>query len=157
MSKFRKSEPEDDGKVFSPNCHAHGCPLRGTVDYGNSGRFFCTAHANTGPQQWSLITTAIREHLYLAQLIGDLQRMANAGEDWAKFATDYWTGYDEAMVPNPDERRNPSAYLYRLLGEFQYRIGRRKGKPEAWTDPNRAKPKPRNSAAAFLQTEPEAA
>lgn len=115
-----ESQPEQDPR----RCTADGCSLRGTIDAGGGGRFFCSCHDRSEPEDWSEINAAIREHRWLVDLIGDLHRHINhprRGQPWHEYAAMFWAGED-GMHPSRDELNNPPAYLLRMHQELLHRV-----------------------------------
>lgn len=119
-------------------CRATGCPLRGTVDFGNAGKFFCTAHSKALASEWHRITQHIRAQIGMVQFLSELQQRINFPsqfkEPWSDFAKRYWCN-DTHCFPSRQELGNPQAYAYRMFGEFQWRIEASKSRPEPWIGP----------------------
>lgn len=109
-------------------CAAFGCPLFGSVDPGNAGKYFCRLHAFNPPDRWQGLTRAIREHAWFTAHIVDMQSDARL-KDWREQAEFFWRDADRSMIPAQFETR--AAYLYRLHLEFEYRVGARSSRPAA--------------------------
>ena len=104
-------------------CAAYGCPLRGSVSPGSSGRFYCHCHAWANADDWPRITREIREHDWLVGFAGDLRVPR---KDWRDYAATFWTN-DAHMVPAASETQHD--YWTRLLQELEHRVGVRKQRP----------------------------
>lgn len=107
-------------------CAAYGCPLRGSVSPGSSGRFYCHCHAWANADGWQEITRAIREHDWLVGFANDLREPR---KDWRDYAATFWTGSDPFMVPAAAETQHD--YWTRLMQELEHRVGARKQRPQA--------------------------
>lgn len=148
-------QPDGDGAGAADPlaCRAWGCPLRGTVDFGNAGKFFCTAHSRALASEWNGITQRIKAQIGLAQFVSELQQRINYPsqfplEQWHAFAARYW-GTDTHCVPGPHEVNNPQAYVYRMLGELQWRVEAIKNRPQPW-EPPQAPPVPCGNVADLV-------
>lgn len=106
-------------------CAAHGCPLRGTIDLGGSGRYLCHGHAMVTMDRWPAVTDGIRQHDWMLRIIRDIRAAGSRDTQWRKAAMLAWTEAD--MAPHADETQ--ALYVARLLQDFEYRIGARANKP----------------------------
>lgn len=138
--------PEGDAPSTAADplaCRAWGCPLRGTVDFGNSGKFFCTAHSRALASEWNAITQRIKAQIgaatFLTELVQRINFPSQFPESWADYAQRYW-GTDTHVVPGPHEQRNPQAYAYRMFGELQWRVEAIKHRPAPWEPPGTRAP-----------------
>lgn len=111
-------------------CRAHGCPCRGTIDVGSTGRFVCSWHAWADGNTWPRLTEQLHAHRWLLDHVGELMRLDRAGEPWLVVADSFWRNEPD-MQPQPRERRAFALYVARLRAELAYRIGVRSTRPEA--------------------------
>lgn len=102
------------------NCVASNCPCRGTISF-DGGRWVCSAHAFSIPDQWPRITEKLNDHRWLIEFIDQIQAMNRAMEDWRAFSEQFWANQDEVCVP--DEREEAVPYQNRMRGELLYRCG----------------------------------
>ena len=104
-------------------CAAPGCPCRASVSIAG-GKWLCSAHAFGPADRWASITAGLGEHAWLRDFMTDLkaERMARDAE-WRTYATRFWQGVDDRMLPHPKEHLDP--YLYRLHLELLHRVGAR--------------------------------
>lgn len=107
-------------------CQAYGCPLRGTVDVGHTGRFMCRCHGWVTMDHWQAITAAIRAHDWVLRIIREVQAAA-PGKAWRRIAENGWADEPD-MAPHTDETQ--ALYVYRLVLDFEHRVGARSHKPE---------------------------
>lgn len=111
-------------------CHASPCGWRGTL--GEGGRFFCFAHYGKEAVEWSAITSKTADLQWWADFIADVQRMINRPRDgdqpWHAYAAQFWAIADADCAPTAEERRSPTLYVLRMLGELRARV-RGKDKP----------------------------
>ena len=107
-------------------CTAHGCPLRGSVDVGNTGRFQCHCHAHASIERWPAITQRIRSHDWMLRIVRDVKAAGSQHTQWRKVAMLAWSVEPE-MVPHADETQ--ALYVARLLQDFEHRVGAREHKP----------------------------
>ena len=107
-------------------CTAHGCPLRGSVDVGNTGRYQCHCHAHATIDRWPAITQAIRQHDWMLRIIRDIKAVGSRDLQWRKVAMLAW-----AVEPDmiPDAQETQALYVARLLQDFEHRVGAREHKP----------------------------
>lgn len=131
-------------------CSASGCPCRGSVSLDNGGRFLCSAHAFSFPDQWPRITEKLREHDWLIAFTDDIAKLNREHRDWRGFAVQFWSTEDAYC--NPHERESAQAYGLRMRGELLYRCGL--GKRPAPRLPQQIK---RRGNAADLATQKVAA
>lgn len=123
---------EDEDFAQSPgSCTAYGCPCRGTVDLGSSGRFNCSWHAWAPQDRWQAITQGLREHQWLLDFIGELQHAFYRGKngDWLARAQQFFET-DPYCQPTGSERLSFNRYVWRMREELSWRIGIRKERPE---------------------------
>lgn len=142
--KYRggKVDPADSDAPATTDpmaCRARGCPLRGCVDFGNAGKFFCTAHSRALASEWNAITQRIKAQIGMVQFLSELQQRISFPsqfplESWYAFSVRYW-GTDTHCVPGVHEGCNPHAYAYRMLGELQWRVEAIKNRPQPWEPP----------------------
>lgn len=118
--------PDDDIGADPGRCMAHGCPCRGSVDIGNTGRFLCAAHAWVTADRWQSITHELRQHQWMVDHMRQLREPAMQTR-WRALADAFWRSNQPDMVPAADENRE--LYLYRLHLDLLYRVGARKTKP----------------------------
>lgn len=133
-------------------CRAVDCPCRGTVDLGNSGRFYCAWHAWSDSAKWPPITDELIRHRWMLDHIGELQRLHRAGgkaTPWAHAADAFWT--DPVMKPNQHERGAFEHYVWRLREELAFRVGSRKDRP-APLEPQAAQDGWKRSRDLFAQS-----
>lgn len=107
-------------------CAAHGCPLRGTIDLGGSGRYLCHGHAMVTMDRWPAVTDGIRQHDWMLRIIRDIRDAGSRDIQWRRVAMLAWAVEPE-MVPHQDETQ--ALYVARLLQDFEYRVGARTTKP----------------------------
>jgi hypothetical protein len=126
--------PADDGHddAFDPGaCRASGCPCRGSVDLGSSGRFLCAWHAWAPPDKQHTVTHGLRSHRWLIDFIGEVQalyRDGAKGDPWIARAREFWLE-EPRMQPTATEARHWSLYLWRLREDLSHRIGLRADAP----------------------------
>lgn len=115
------AEPSDPTR-----CTAYGCPLRGSVDVGNTGRYQCHCHAHATIDRWPAITQAIRQHDWMLRIIRDIKAVGSRDLQWRKVAMLAW-----AVEPDmiPDAQETQALYVARLLQDFEHRVGAREHKP----------------------------
>lgn len=118
---------EDPADVDPTRCTAYGCPLRGSVDVGNTGRFQCHCHAHATIDRWPAITQAIRQHDWMLRIIRDVKAAGSRDLQWRKVAMLAWA-IEPEMVPH--EQETQALYVARLLQDFEHRVGARATKPE---------------------------
>lgn len=122
-----EARSEEHAETVDPTrCTAYGCPLRGSVDVGNTGRFQCHCHAHASIERWPAITQAIRSHDWMLRIIRDVKAAGAQHTQWRKVAMLAWAVEPE-MVPHADETQ--ALYVARLLQDFEYRVGARERKP----------------------------
>lgn len=107
-------------------CTAHGCPLRGSVDVGNTGRFQCHCHAHATIDRWPAITQRIRSHDWMLRIIRDVKAAGSRDMQWRKVAMLAWA-IEPEMAPDANETQ--ALYVARLLQDFEHRVGAREHKP----------------------------
>lgn len=108
-------------------CAAHGCPLRGTIDLGGSGRYLCHGHAHAGLERWPAITQAIRQHEWMLRIVRDVKAAGSRDTQWRKAAMLAWA-VEPDMAPHAQETQ--ALYVARLLQDFEHRVGARATKPQ---------------------------
>lgn len=146
--------PADDDRPDPGACLAHGCPLRGSVDPGSSGRFMCAAHAWMPADKWQGITYALHQHRWMADHMRTL-RADDMHTRWRAAADAFWRDAEPDMVPDPRENRD--LYLYRLHLDLLYRVGGRLFKPGPMTPQGYGLPKRPGGMADLLAVAAEAA
>ena len=128
-------EPERDASL----CYANGCPLRGTIDRGNAGRFLCVCHDGKEAHEWPRITEKAHEFRWLAEFIFDVQRLATTtarpAMNWDEFAARFWQDSDQHCMPSTFEAKFPQRYAYRMLGELRWRCGSETQRPNPAQEP----------------------
>ena len=107
-------------------CTAHGCPLRGSVDVDNTGRFQCHCHAHATIDRWPAITQRIRSHDWMLRIIRDVKAAGSRDMQWRKVAMLAWA-IEPEMAPDANETQ--ALYVARLLQDFEHRVGAREHKP----------------------------
>ncbi|MEY5097573.1 MAG: hypothetical protein RJA36_292 [Pseudomonadota bacterium] len=143
----RVDPPPTDERPDPGRCLAHGCPLRGSIDPGSSGRFMCAAHAWVPADRWQAITHQLHEHRWMADHMRSL-RADDMHTRWRAAADAFWREADPDMVPDPHEGRE--LYLYRLHLDLLYRIGARLLKPGPMVPQGHGRPKRPGSLAGLL-------
>jgi hypothetical protein len=108
-------------------CAASGCPCRGVVSLEGS-RFLCTAHASIPADRWPMISERLRDHLWLIEFIGEMQKMDRQHGNWRDFARQFWQGTDDFCIPAKGENEVP--YQNRMRGELLHRCGLTAKRPE---------------------------
>ena len=126
LAAAARAEDQAPADVDPTRCTAYGCPLRGSVDVGNTGRFQCHCHAHASIERWPAITQAIRQHDWMLRIIRDVKAAGSRDLQWRKVAMLAWAVEPE-MVPHTDESQ--ALYVARLLQDFEYRVGAREHKP----------------------------
>ena len=126
LAAAARAEDQSPVDVDPTRCTAYGCPLRGSVDVGNTGRFQCHCHAHAGLERWPAITQAIRQHEWMLRIIRDVKAAGSQHTQWRKVAMLAWAVEPE-MVPDADETQ--ALYVARLLQDFEHRVGAREHKP----------------------------
>lgn len=119
-----------DAERDPAGCRAIDCPCNGSVDLGNSGRFYCSWHAWADGAKWPLITEELIRHRWMLDHMAELQRIRRTtghGAPWVHAADAFWT--DPVMKPTPHERETFAHYLWRLREELAFRVGVRKDRP----------------------------
>ncbi len=113
-----------DDRADTGGCGANGCPQRGSIDLGGSGRFLCACHAMVPSEQWPAVTHAIRQHGWMLDIVRDVKA---AGCEWRRTGALAWS-----IEPNmaPDPRETQALYIARLLQDFEFRVGARATKPQ---------------------------
>jgi hypothetical protein len=132
VHKALNPQPEAEFNADPGACRALGCPCRGTIDLGSSGRFYCAWHARTDGDKWPALTAALHSHQWLIDHIGEMQRLhseAGTGKPWLAAADSFWRDQPE-LKPQGHERTTWGFYLWRLREELAYRVGARKEPPE---------------------------
>ena len=124
LAQAASAEPPRD--VDPTACAAHGCPLRGSVDVGNTGRFQCHCHAHATIDRWPAITQAIRQHEWMLRIIRDVKAAGSQHTQWRKVAMLAWAVEPEMA---PDANETQALYVARLLQDFEFRVGAREHKP----------------------------
>ena len=117
---------EQESPADPTRCTAYGCPLRGSVDIGNTGRYQCHCHAHATIDRWPAITQAIRQHDWMLRIIRDVKAAGSRDTQWRKVAMLAWA-IEPEMVPH--EQETQALYVMRLLQDFEYRVGARERKP----------------------------
>jgi len=120
------SGSSSDSAADPRTCFANGCPQRGSIDLGGSGRYLCACHAMVPSEQWPAVTQAIRQHGWMLDIIRNVKAAGSRDIQWRKAAMLAWT--EPEMVPDKDETQ--ALYVARLLQDFEYRVGARSTKPE---------------------------
>lgn len=115
-------------------CTADGC--RWVASAGFDGRMFCLAHIGEAePKQWPHITAKTNDLQWFADFIAEVQRAVNsqvANVRWLEFVDAFWQGTDyPELAPIERERKSPTEYLYRMLGEAQA-MATSKARPKAF-------------------------
>ena len=72
-AKYAKEKSFDQEEKHSGKCHAHGCPLPGSVSTG--GPFFCSYHSKALPEQWGFITEIIKESKDILLALDEVQKI----------------------------------------------------------------------------------
>lgn len=108
-------------------CFANGCPQRGSIDLGGSGRYLCASHALVSMDRWHSVTHAIRQHGWMLDIIRDVKAAGSRDLQWRKAAMLAWAVEPE-MAPHAQETQ--ALYVARLLQDFEHRVGARDTKPE---------------------------
>lgn len=126
LAAAARTEVQPPADVDPTRCTAYGCPLRGSVDVGNTGRFQCHCHAHAGLERWPAITQAIRQHEWMLRIIRDVKAAGARDLQWRKVAMLAW-----AVEPDmiPDAQETQALYVARLLQDFEHRVGARDHKP----------------------------
>jgi hypothetical protein len=109
-----------DGPTGPAKCAANGCPCVASVQ-AEGGRWCCTSHAFALSDLWPQITEGMRDHEWLVQFIGEVQKMDRTNKNWRSFASQFWAGQDEFCIPHPKENAIP--YFNRMKGELDCRLG----------------------------------
>ena len=73
LAAAARAEDQAPADVDPTRCTAYGCPLRGSVDVGNTGRYQCHCHAHATIERWPAITQAIRQHDWMLRIIRDVK------------------------------------------------------------------------------------
>lgn len=107
-------------------CAAHGCPLRGTIDLGGSGRYLCHGHAMVTMDRWPAVTDGIRQHDWMLRIIRDIRAAGSQHTQWRKVAMLAWAVEPEMV---PDAQETQALYVARLVLDLEYRVGAREHKP----------------------------
>jgi len=118
---FGSDQPATDPR----GCGANGCPLRGTIDLGGSGRYLCASHALVTIDRWHEVTHAIRGHQWMLDIARNVK--AAAHDQWRRTAALAWS-VEPDMAPHPQETQ--ALYVARLLLDFEWRVGARSEKPQ---------------------------
>ena len=116
----REQAPQASYSKPALACTADGC--RWTASAGFDGRMFCIAHIGEAePKQWPHITVKTNDLQWLADFIAEVQKAVNsqvANVRWLELVDAFWSGTDyPELAPIERERKSPTEYLYRLLGE----------------------------------------
>lgn len=132
MGKDHQQQPDHDhDRAPEPGqCSAYGCPCRGTVDLGGSGRSACQWHAWAPQDRWQAITRGLNEHQWLIDFIGELYRLQYRGRngEWLARADQFFETDPDCMPQGP-ERTRFNVYVWRLREELAFRAGSRKERP----------------------------
>jgi hypothetical protein len=118
----REAAPAPD--VDPTRCPAWGCPLRGSVDPGGTGRFLCHCHAHVDMARWQEITHLIRAHEWMLAIVRQVKAAAHG--QWRRTAELAWS-VEPDMGPHPQETQ--ALYVARMLMDFEWRVGARSDKP----------------------------
>lgn len=111
--------------VDPTRCTAYGCPLRGSVDVGNTGRYQCHCHAQVDMARWQDVTHLIRAHEWMLDIVRQVK--AAGSSEWRRTAALAWS-IEPDMAPDPQETQ--ALYVARLLLDFEFRVGARATKPQ---------------------------
>lgn len=126
---FKKQYKQAESQEKDPNkCEAYGCNVRASVKPDGHG-WCCFAHAMATTEQWQQITRDMNDHAWLTTFITDIGKMDKKFEDWRGFATQFWTGIDDACLPASFE--SAGVYQYRMTLECLHRVGQYAKKPQA--------------------------
>ena len=115
-----------DDRADTGGCGANGCPQRGSIALGGSGRFLCACHAMVPSEQWPAVTHAIRQHQWMLDIIRDVKAAGSRDLQWRKVAMLAWA-VEPDMAPHAQETQ--ALYVARLLQDFEHRVGARTTKP----------------------------
>lgn len=111
-------------EVDPTRCPAYGCPLRGSVDQGGTGRFLCHCHAQVDMARWQEMTHLIRAHDWMLAITRQVK--AAGSSEWRRAAALAWS-IEPDMAPDPQETQ--ALYVARLVQDFEFRVGARREKP----------------------------
>lgn len=132
-----------EDRADTGGCGANGCPQRGSIDLGRSGRFLCACHAMVPSEQWPAVTHAIRQHGWMLDIIRDVKAAGSRDLQWRKVAMLAWA-VEPDMAPHAQETQ--ALYVARLLQDFEHRVGARATKPQPLL-PQRTWPEMQGAAA----------
>ena len=114
-AKYAKEKSFDQEEKHSGKCHAHGCPLPGSVSTG--GPFFCSYHSKALPEQWGFITEIIKESKDILLALDEVQKIDVIS--WASSIAGYppkWQEFHHLFDHKPDlqpteeEQKNKGKY-----------------------------------------------
>ena len=165
MSFIKNTTPQKEDPVVSYKCHAHGCPLTGSISTVQN-KWMCSFHFRADPDNWPSVTTAIFRNEALFGMLADLRKISEI--EWASEIRGnppqrelFKMLFDDQPELKPHDDENKSHYEYRLVDHISISAGvlaKRQGKTYVGTKPlskftNPADHLVREPQRPFIETE----
>lgn len=127
MSFIKNTTPQKEEIFVSYKCHAHGCPLNGTIS-ALQNRWTCSFHFRADPDNWPSVTSAIHNNRPILGIIDDLRKISEI--EWASEIRGnppqrdiYMRLFDDQPELKPHDGESKSRYEYRLMDHISVSAG----------------------------------